>query len=100
MIAAGMNLVPELGRATYDAVAKGDLDHAAAVQQRLFTIVMTCRAGQPPAGWKAALAWAGVCSDALVPPAIPLSPDLQTALATTLTAMSERCAGDQSPFRA
>lgn len=90
MIAAGMNLVPQLGRAVYDAITTGDHATATTTQQQLSTIVQACRAGLPPAGWKAALAWAGVCSDALVPPAQPLTPDLQSALAQTLTALAGR----------
>src|SRR5699024_7424986 len=61
-IAASANLVPEIGRAVYDAVRRGDLAAAATAQERLFTIVQACRVGLPPAGWKAALAWAGVCA--------------------------------------
>ena len=60
MIAAGMNLVPDLGRVVFDAVKAGDLGTAEATQRLLSTIVQACRAGQPPAGWKAALAWAGI----------------------------------------
>ena len=87
MIAAGMNLVPDLGRTLYDAFAADDQRTAEATQRILSTIVQACRAGQPPSGWKAALSWAGVCSDAMVPPAAPLTGDLRTALNAALTTL-------------
>lgn len=84
MIAAGMNLVPRLGRAVHDAVAAGDLDTARRAQRELTAIVTACRVGQSPAGWKAALAWAGLCSDALVPPAAALSAEVRADLGAAL----------------
>lgn len=84
MIAAGMNLVPQLGRAVHAAVAAGDLDTARRAQRELTAIVTACRVGQSPAGWKAALAWAGICSDALVPPAAALPAEVRADLGATL----------------
>lgn len=84
MIAAGMNLVPRLGRTVHDAVAAGDLDTARRAQRQLAEIVTACRVGQSPAGWKAALAWAGVCSDALAPPAAALPAEVRAELGATL----------------
>ncbi|WP_161606021.1 dihydrodipicolinate synthase family protein [Microlunatus speluncae] len=90
MIAAGMNLVPDLGRIVFDAVKAGDLGTAEGTQRLLSTIVQACRAGQPPAGWKAALAWAGICSDALVPPAAPLTDEARATLAAALDSLLPR----------
>jgi len=73
-IAASVNLVPELVREVYDATVSGHLDRAREAQQRLYDVVMACRVGPPPSGWKAALAWAGVCSAEVVPPAVGLTP--------------------------
>src|SRR5690606_30776283 len=50
-IAASANLVPQLGRAVYDAVAAGDLAAARSAQRRLYEVIMVCRTGTPPAGW-------------------------------------------------
>ncbi|MGH3504274.1 MAG: dihydrodipicolinate synthase family protein [Nocardioidaceae bacterium] len=66
-IAASANLVPELSTELFAAASRGDWTAAEAVQQRLFDVVVACRAaGQ--AGWKAALELAGTCSGAPVPP--------------------------------
>lgn len=87
-IAASVNLVPELVREVYAATVSGDLDRARQAQQRLYDVVTVCRVGPPPSGWKAALAWAGVCSADLVPPAVGLTPaqldDLGAGLAELL----------------
>lgn len=89
-IAASANLVPHLGRAVYDAVAAGDPERAAAEQRRLVQVVTACRVGAIPAGWKAALAWAGVCSPVMVPPAQPLSEADRDALGARLEALDVR----------
>lgn len=87
VIAAGMNLVPRLGRTLFQAATEGDPAAAPAAQQQLSAVAQACRVGQSPAGWKAALAWAGVCSDALVPPARPLAEELRGPLVATLDAL-------------
>jgi 4-hydroxy-tetrahydrodipicolinate synthase len=67
-IIASANLVPELSVGVHQAVRSGDLAHALDVQRRLRAIVMACRRGSGPAGWKAALEIAGWCSSHPVPP--------------------------------
>jgi dihydrodipicolinate synthase/N-acetylneuraminate lyase len=89
-IAASANLVPGLGREIYDATAAGDADRARRTQQRLYDVVMACRVGPPPSGWKAALAWAGVCSAAMVPPAVGLDPAQQQTLQSRLAELGVR----------
>lgn len=86
-IAASVNLVPELGRAIYDATLGGDLDRARAVQRQLHDVVMACRVGPPPSGWKAALAWAGVIPAGPVPPAVGLTAGEQQTLGARLAAL-------------
>lgn len=83
-IAASANVVPQLGRQVYDAVTSGDLESAASAQRHLFDVVQACRVGTMPAGWKAALAAAGVCSPALVAPARGLDDDRRAALTERL----------------
>ncbi|MBO0811848.1 MAG: dihydrodipicolinate synthase family protein [Microlunatus sp.] len=85
-IAASANLVPALGREVYDAAAQGgDHDRARKVQERLYQVGMACRVGPPPSGWKAALAWAGVCAPDLVPPAAGLTAAEREVLGARLT---------------
>lgn len=84
-IAASANLVPALSKGIYDATVAGDLDRARRVQERLYDVVMACRVGPPPSGWKAALAWAGVCAADPVPPAVGLDASQREALAARLT---------------
>ena len=50
------------------AVRDGDLVHALDLQRRLRAIVVACRRGSGPAGWKAALELAGLCAADPVPP--------------------------------
>ncbi|PSL08409.1 4-hydroxy-tetrahydrodipicolinate synthase [Haloactinopolyspora alba] len=83
-IAASANLVPGLGRAVYDAVLAGELAAAGTAQRQLFDVIQACRAGTLPAGWKAALSLAGLCSAAPVAPAAPLDPGRRAALADRL----------------
>jgi 4-hydroxy-tetrahydrodipicolinate synthase len=73
-IAASANLVPGLGVRILELVSS-DLPAALDLQHRLADIVAACRRGTPPAGWKAALSLAGLCSPAPVPPAMPLGED-------------------------
>lgn len=83
-IAASANLVPELAAGIHAAARAGDCDRAAELQQRLFAIVTACRRGIGPAGWKAALELAGVCSARLVAPADRLDPGAVAALRADL----------------
>ena len=71
-IAASVNLVPELAVGIYRAVGSGDTATAQMLQARLAAIVRACRRGPAPAGWKAALSLAGLCSDRMASPASPL----------------------------
>lgn len=68
-IAASANLVPELVVELYDAVGRADFVTARMLQRQLFQVGLACRRGAAPAGWKAALEIAGVCSARLAPPA-------------------------------
>lgn len=83
-IAASPNLVPELGVAVLRATVEGRLQDAWEAQQQLAQVVGACRRGNFPAGWKAALELADLCSKDLVPPASSLPQnhigDLQDSL--------------------
>lgn len=83
-LAASVNLVPELAVGICRAFASGDLTAARGMQQRLTRVVRACGRGAPPAGWKAALAIAGVCAGTMVAPASPLPDPDRTALAAEL----------------
>lgn len=75
-IAASLNLVPEMAVSIYRDVKAGKLDAAMQTQRRLIEIVEIGRTGQPPpAGWKATLQAAGICSSRLVPPASGMARD-------------------------
>lgn len=84
-IAASANLVPEIGVRILELVS-ADLSTALDLQRRLSDIVAACRRGSPPSGWKAALALAGFCSPAPVPPAMPLGDDAVEQLRSALLA--------------
>ncbi len=75
-IAASANLVADMGVQVYEAVRRGDYAAAREAQQRLFAVVMACRRGTPPGGWKAALEIAGVCSGRLAAPASRLPDEI------------------------
>lgn len=83
-IAASANLVPQLSRSVYDSARAGDLEKAAIAQRELFDVIQACRVGITPAGWKAALALAGICGPVTVPPAQPLTESQRSALGTRL----------------
>ena len=85
-IAASANLVPGLVSDVFRAFTTGDVPAALSLQQRLTRIVAACRPGNPPAGWKAALEVAGVCSACPVPPGSPLSESERARLAAVLAA--------------
>jgi dihydrodipicolinate synthase/N-acetylneuraminate lyase len=89
-LAASVNLVPELPVGICRAFASGDLHEARALQQRLARVITACGRGTAPAGWKAALALAGVCSDAMVAPASPLGGAERAALAAELAELGIR----------
>ena len=86
-IAASANLVPELGVAVHRAAGAGEWDEARAAQRRLFEVVQACRTGEPPAGWKAALELAGVCSGRLAAPAAGLDEAGRAALRERLATL-------------
>ncbi len=84
LIAASVNLVPELVVGVWNAYAAGDTAIAAELQQELFGIIQACRRGIGSAGWKAALALAGVCSARPVGPDGGLDEETTAALAADL----------------
>lgn len=67
-VLASGNLVPWLSVAAHRAVRAGNVPQALDIVRRLRAIVIACRRGSLPAGWKAALELAGVCSRRAVPP--------------------------------
>ena len=86
-ITASSNFVPRLGVDLIEAMAAGDRESAARLQQRLTQVVNLCRRGTPPAGWKAAMSLAGVCRPDLVPPAPGLTRDQTEELRAALAAL-------------
>ncbi len=83
-IAASANLVPELAVGIFRAFQDGDWRAVREQQERLVRVVTACRRGYPPAGWKAALGLAGICSDRLARPASALPEPLRADLARDL----------------
>ncbi len=83
-IAASANFAPQLAISVYEATREGDLPRAREQQLRLFRLVQTCRVGDFPAGWKAALHGLGLCSERLAPPALPLATAQRDQLWTRL----------------
>lgn len=67
-IVASANLVPALSVGVHRAVRGGDTARALDQQRRLRAVVVACRRGNLPAGWKAAMELAGWCSRRPVPP--------------------------------
>lgn len=84
-IAGSVNLVPELASGICRAFGAGDLAAANELQERLSRIVAVCRSGLFPAGWKAALELAGVCSRTMAGFGTPLSDTECAALGEALT---------------
>jgi 4-hydroxy-tetrahydrodipicolinate synthase len=84
-IAASVNVVPELAVAIHRAFTSGDLAAARREQGRLFRVVMACRRGPAPAGWKAALSAVGICEAYLAPPGSALPAPMRDELARALT---------------
>jgi len=82
-ITAGANLVPELPVGIQRAFHAGDFRTATELQRRLARIVAACNAGEPPAGWKAALS---VCGPDLAAPAAALPATLRATLEIRLAA--------------
>jgi 4-hydroxy-tetrahydrodipicolinate synthase len=87
-LAASVNLVPELAVGICRAFASGDVSTARELQQRLTRVVRACGRGTAPAGWKAALAIAGVCADVMVAPASALRGEDRAALAAELAELA------------
>lgn len=85
-IAASGNLIPGVLAGIYAAVRGGDAAQALSLQERLARIVLACRRGPAPAGWKAALEIAGVCGAHLIPPGTGLPEADYRTLAALLTA--------------
>ena len=89
-ICANANVVPEVVLACYEAVRAGKLDDALRLEARLRAVQAAFRTGSPPAGYKAALAAAGVVEPWLVPPRLPLTEAETAQLLTRLTALEVR----------
>jgi 4-hydroxy-tetrahydrodipicolinate synthase len=83
-ICANANLVPETVRAVYDAMRDGRTDDALRHEARL-RAVQAALPGAPPAGYKAAVAAAGVGEPWLVPPRQALTPAETVHLVNQLT---------------
>lgn len=83
-ILASGNLVPEMSVGVHRAVRSGDLTRALELQRRLRAIVIACRRGSLPAGWKAALELAGWCGRVAVPPGESLDATQVEALRSDL----------------
>lgn len=83
-IIASANLVPAWSVAVHRSIRAGAIDAALEVQQRLHRVVLACRRGSGPAGWKAAMEIAGLCSGRPVPPGEALSAPQMTALRAEL----------------
>lgn len=84
-VCGSANLVPGLVRDLYAAAVAADLPRARALQQRLFSVVTAVRTAGFPAGWKAALDLAGVCSATPAAPASPVTGAALGALREQLT---------------
>ena len=79
-IIASANLVPSLSVALHRAVRSGDLDTALNISRRLRAIVIACRRGSLPCGWKAAVEIAGIAPAHPVPPGEKLTAAQMEAL--------------------
>lgn len=84
-IIASANLVPELSVEVHRAVREGNVAHALESLPRLRAIVIACRRGIGPSGWKAALELAGWCTRDMAPPAEPLDAVQLEAMRSDLT---------------
>jgi 4-hydroxy-tetrahydrodipicolinate synthase len=85
-IAASANLAPQLVVGVYRSFLAGDMPGALRQQEVLSAVVATCRRGEFPAGWKAALEIAGVCAAHVIPPGSALSAAERAGLAASLDA--------------
>jgi 4-hydroxy-tetrahydrodipicolinate synthase len=85
-IVASANLAPELSVGIYQAFTSSDTETARRLQEQLGRVVAACRRAAFPAGWKAALELAGVCSAHPVPPGAVLSGSQRAELAAGLAA--------------
>ncbi len=86
-ICASANVVPEVVRGAYDAIRAGKLDEALRHEGRLRAVGEACGVGAPPAGFKAAVAAAGIGQRWLVPPRQGLTEAEAVTLADRLTAL-------------
>lgn len=67
-ILASANVVPAQSVALHRAVRAGDLKTALEISRRLFAVVLACRRGTLPSGWKAAVEILGLAPSLPVPP--------------------------------
>lgn len=78
-VVASANVAPQLAVKIFaDPAAGRD------TQDRLLDLVTACRKAGTPAGWKAAAALTGLCTDRMVPPATPVPPQAGAALREAL----------------
>jgi 4-hydroxy-tetrahydrodipicolinate synthase len=86
-ICASANVVPDVVRSAYDAIRAGKLDEALRHEGRLRAVGAACGVGAPPAGFKAAVAAAGIGERWLVPPRQGLTEAEAATLADRLAAL-------------
>lgn len=67
-IIASANIVPGLSVALHGAFRTGDIKQALELERKLRPIIIACRRGHGPAGWKAAVEIAGLAPATPVPP--------------------------------
>src|ERR1700722_5479424 len=75
-IAASANVAPEWSVKLFQAVRASDWTAARELQLNILSLVIACRKGPFPSGWKAALEIAGVCNRRTVAPTPPLTPEM------------------------
>jgi 4-hydroxy-tetrahydrodipicolinate synthase len=83
-IAASANVVPQLSVGICTAMEEMDRHRALELQRELTKIVLACRRGASPSGWKAAIHALGICGADCVPPANPLADPLRAELVRDL----------------
>lgn len=86
-ICGSANLVPDLVTGLFAAAQEGRLDDARRLQRRLHAIISASRKVGSPAGWKAALELAGICSARTAAPGQEADPEAIHQLGNELVAL-------------
>jgi len=86
-IVASANVAPELSCGALAAWWRGDAEEAQRLEARLRRVVLTCRVGSYPAGWKAAASAQGACRPWMVRPRQPVDDPGRAALADRLKSL-------------